>query len=41
MSTLYPQFCSAAVCTGTYQITNMGSQLSIGTFVHETGHLLM
>ena len=41
MSTLYPQFCSGTVCTNTYQITNMGTQMSIGTFVHETGHLIM
>ena len=41
MSTLSPQFCAGAVCTNTYQITNMSSQLSIGTFVHETGHLIM
>lgn len=41
MSTLYPQFCANSVCTNTYQITNMGTQMSIGTFIHETGHLLM
>ncbi len=41
MSTLYPQFCASGVCTGTYQITNMGTQMSIGTFVHESGHLIM
>lgn len=41
MSTLSPQFCSGTVCTNTYQITNMGTQMSIGTFVHETGHLIM
>ncbi|MES2317878.1 MAG: M6 family metalloprotease domain-containing protein [Pseudomonadota bacterium] len=41
MSTLSPRFCSGAVCTNTYQITNMSTQLSIGTFVHESGHLVM
>jgi M6 family metalloprotease-like protein len=41
MSTLWPQFCSNNVCTNTYQITNMSTQLSIGTFVHESGHLVM
>ncbi len=33
-------FCSGSVCAGKYQITNMGTQLYIGTFVHESGHLL-
>ncbi len=37
---LNQQFCSNTVCTNNYQITNMGSALSIGTFVHESGHLL-
>lgn len=41
MSTLWPQFCSGTVCTNTYQISNMSNQLSIGTFVHESGHLVM
>ncbi len=41
MSTLYPQFCASGVCTNTYQITNMSTQMSIGTFVHESGHLIM
>ena len=41
MSTLWPQFCSNSVCTNTYQISNMGTQMAIGTFVHESGHLLM
>jgi M6 family metalloprotease-like protein len=41
MSTLWPQFCANNVCTNTYQISNMGTQMSIGTFVHESGHLLM
>ena len=34
-------FCSSGVCAGKYQISNMSSALSIGTFVHETGHLVM
>ncbi len=41
MGTLWPQFCSNSICTNTYQISDMGSQLAIGTFAHETGHLLM
>ncbi len=40
MGTLQTQFCSGSVCAGKYQITNLGNALSIGTFVHETGHLL-
>ncbi len=41
MGWLSNQFCADGVCTGYYQITNMGSSLSIGTFSHETGHLIM
>lgn len=41
MGWLSPQFCSNGVCTKAYQISDMGTSLSIGTFVHETGHLLM
>lgn len=41
MGWLSPQFCSGAVCTNSYQITNMGTNLSIGTFSHESGHLIM
>ncbi|QYF94862.1 M6 family metalloprotease domain-containing protein [Massilia sp. PAMC28688] len=41
MGTLWPQFCSNGICTNTYQISDMGPQLAIGTFAHETGHLLM
>lgn len=41
MGWLSPQFCSNGVCTNSYQISDMGTRLSIGTFVHETGHLLM
>ena len=41
MGWLNNQFCADGVCTGYYQITNMGSSLSIGTFSHETGHLVM
>ncbi|MEN9865762.1 MAG: hypothetical protein RL748_1352 [Pseudomonadota bacterium] len=33
-------FCSNSVCTNGYQISNMSTSLSIGTFVHESGHLL-
>ena len=41
MGWLSNQFCADGVCTGYYQISNMGSSLSIGTFSHETGHLIM
>lgn len=41
MGWLSPQFCASGVCTRSYQISDMGTQLSIGTFAHETGHLLM
>jgi M6 family metalloprotease-like protein len=41
MGWLNNQFCADGVCTGYYQITNMGSSLAIGTFSHETGHLIM
>lgn len=34
-------FCADGVCTYRYQITNMGSQLTLGTFCHENGHMLM
>jgi len=34
-------FCADGVCTEPYQITNMGSQLKLGTFCHENGHMLM
>jgi len=34
-------FCADGVCTHRYQITNMGSQLTLGTFCHENGHMLM
>ena len=33
-------FCADGVCTNGYQISNMSTSLSIGTFVHESGHLL-
>jgi M6 family metalloprotease-like protein len=33
-------FCADGVCTNGYQISNMSTALSIGTFVHESGHLL-
>lgn len=41
MGGLSPRFCADGVCTSRYQITNMGSNMAIGTFVHETGHLLL
>lgn len=41
MGSLSPQFCSGTVCTGSYQITNMGAAMSIGVFAHESGHLMM
>ena len=41
MGWLNKQFCADGVCTGYYQITNMGNSLAIGTFSHETGHLVM
>ncbi len=34
-------FCADGVCTYRYQMTNMGSSLSLSTFVHENGHMLM
>jgi M6 family metalloprotease-like protein len=34
-------FCADGVCTYKYQISNIGSQLKIGTFCHENGHMLM
>lgn len=40
MGGLQQSFCSNGVCAAKYQITNMGQQLAIGTFAHETGHLL-
>ncbi len=33
-------FCNNGVCTNGYQISNMSTSLAIGTFVHESGHLL-
>jgi M6 family metalloprotease-like protein len=41
MGGLSPRFCADGVCTSRYQITNMGTNMAIGTFVHESGHLLM
>ncbi|WP_440056827.1 M6 family metalloprotease domain-containing protein (plasmid) [Pseudoalteromonas sp. T1lg65] len=40
MARLSPQFCADGVCTDRYQITDMGDSLSIGTFIHESGHLI-
>jgi len=41
MGGLSPRFCADGVCTSRYQITNMGATMAIGTFVHESGHLLL
>lgn len=41
MGWLGERFCSNGACTGSYQISNMGQQPAIGTFVHESGHLIM
>ena len=41
MGGLSPRFCADGVCTSKYQITNMGSSMAIGTFIHESGHLLL
>ena len=40
MGHLSTQFCSNNVCSNGYQISNMSNKLAIGTFVHESGHLL-
>ena len=40
MGGLQQSFCANGVCAGKYQITNIGTQLAIGTFAHESGHLL-
>ncbi|AOE50141.1 M6 family metalloprotease domain-containing protein [Kangiella sediminilitoris] len=40
MGRLQPTFCADNVCTDRYQISNMGNELKIGVFAHETGHLL-
>ncbi|MEJ6475423.1 M6 family metalloprotease domain-containing protein [Pseudoalteromonas piscicida] len=40
MARLSPRFCADGVCTDRYQITDMGNSLAIGTFVHESGHLI-
>lgn len=34
-------FCADGVCTQRYQITNLGGSLSLATFCHENGHMLM
>ncbi|RVU34418.1 M6 family metalloprotease domain-containing protein [Rheinheimera riviphila] len=41
MGGLSPRFCADGVCTSLYQITNMGTNMAIGTFIHESGHLLL
>ncbi|TMP32625.1 peptidase [Pseudoalteromonas rubra] len=40
MARLSPRFCADGVCTDRYQITDMRASLAIGTFVHESGHLI-
>ncbi|CAM3845458.1 Aqualysin-1 precursor [Vibrio aerogenes CECT 7868] len=40
MGGLSPRFCADGVCSNLYQISDMGSRLSIGTFAHESGHLI-
>lgn len=40
MGGLYPRFCADGVCTNNYQISDMSDSLAIGTFAHESGHLL-
>jgi M6 family metalloprotease-like protein len=40
MGKLIPSFCADGVCTDKYQISNMGEQLELGPFVHETAHQL-
>jgi len=34
-------WCADGVCTQRYQITNIGGGLTLGTFCHENGHMLM
>ena len=34
-------YCADGVCTQRYQITNIGGGLTLGTFCHENGHMLM
>ena len=38
--TMRTKYCADGVCASNYQFTNMGAQLKIGTFAHESGHLL-
>lgn len=40
MARLSPRFCADGVCTDRYQVTDMRSSLAIGTFIHESGHLI-
>lgn len=37
---LSQSWCADGVCASGYQITNMSDALSIGTFIHESGHLI-
>ncbi|HDQ25837.1 MAG TPA: M6 family metalloprotease domain-containing protein [bacterium] len=34
-------FCSGSICSGRYQITNIGTSPAIRTFIHENGHMLL
>ncbi len=36
----YNSFVENGVQAGVYQITNIGDELSVGTFIHESGHVL-
>lgn len=40
LGALKTKFCADGVCTDRYQTSSMGQGLSLGDFVHETGHLL-
>ncbi|MDW6093932.1 M6 family metalloprotease domain-containing protein [Vibrio rhizosphaerae] len=40
MGGVNPQFCADGVCTNAAQMSDMGDRLSIGTFAHESGHLI-
>lgn len=40
MGGLNPRFCADGVCTNGYQISDMSENMAIGTFAHESGHLL-
>ncbi|CAM3648243.1 Aqualysin-1 precursor [Vibrio aerogenes CECT 7868] len=40
MGGVNPRFCADGVCTNAMQMSDMGSELAIGTFAHESGHLI-